>query len=225
MAKQRDDGLSDEQVDALRSAVLAGRRPRVGVPGGQFPAGTTGTVIRVGDPDADGSDYITVRVKVGRVTDELGFSPKELSMAGRRRAAVIAATPVVPEPKAPSRTRRTPPKPPAEAAGPRAVAPAPKRAKPAARRTSPGPAVTITIASSGAAWSVTAARGNRSVLKKEPLAPGVVAAIAALLHQPAVDDAVAAVNDSARLEAEERAAKLRAELAEVEAVLSSHRRP
>jgi hypothetical protein len=39
-----------------------------------------------------------------------------------------------------------------------------------------------------------------------------------------VEDAVAAVNDTARVEAEARAEELRAELAEVEAVLVSHRR-
>jgi hypothetical protein len=42
--------------------------------------------------------------------------------------------------------------------------------------------------------------------------------------QPGVEDAVAAVNDTARVEAEARAEELRAELAEVEAVLVSHRR-
>jgi hypothetical protein len=63
------------------------------------------------------------------------------------------------------------------------------------------------------------------VVKKAPVSPGVVAALAALLNQPGVEDAVAAVNDTARGEAEARAERLRAELAEVEAVLSSHRRP
>ncbi len=63
------------------------------------------------------------------------------------------------------------------------------------------------------------------VVKKTPLSPGVVAAVAALLNQPGVEDAVAAVNDTARGEAEARAEKLRAELAEVEAVLISHHRP
>jgi len=63
------------------------------------------------------------------------------------------------------------------------------------------------------------------VVKKAPVSPGVVAAVAALLNQPGVEDAVAAVNDTARGQAEARAEKLRAELAEVEAVLISHRRP
>jgi len=63
------------------------------------------------------------------------------------------------------------------------------------------------------------------VVKKTPVSPGVVAAVAALLNQTGVEDAVAVVNDTARGEAEARAEKLRAELAEVEAVLTSHRRP
>lgn len=63
------------------------------------------------------------------------------------------------------------------------------------------------------------------VLKKAPVSPGVVAAVAALLNQPDVEQAVAVVNDTAREEAEARAEKLRAELAEVEAVLISHHRP
>ena len=229
MATQRDVGLDEEQVDALRSAVLASRRPRVGVPAGQFPAGTTGTVVRVGDPNTDGADFITVRVKVGRVTDELGFSPKELSKGGRR-GAVTASAPTVARPQTPPRTPRvrSTAKPVAEPSPAPSVARASKRPTAAggpARRTSPGPAVTVTIASAGASWSVTASRGNRTVVKKASLAPGVVAAIAALLGQPAVDEAIAAVNDSARHEAEDRAEKLRAELAEVEAILTSHRRP
>jgi glyoxylase-like metal-dependent hydrolase (beta-lactamase superfamily II) len=63
------------------------------------------------------------------------------------------------------------------------------------------------------------------VAKKAPVSPGVVAAVAALLNQPGVEDAVAVVNDTARGEAEARAEKLRAELADVEAVLISHHRP
>ena len=56
-------------------------------------------------------------------------------------------------------------------------------------------------------------------------APGVVAAVAALLGQPGVEDAVAAVNETSRGAAEALAERLRTELAEVEAVLVSHRRP
>lgn len=229
MAAQRDTGLADDQIARLRSEVTAGRRPRVRVSGPQFPAGTIGTVLRVGDPDIDGSDFITVRVKISGVTDDLGFAPKELSPAGRGRAATPrtqTTAPATTPPKTPSRARRSGPTPvkPADEApvrnGTRGSAPAGSR-----RRTPSAPVVTITITSAGSAWSVTAHRGARTVVKKAAVPPGVVAAVAALLHQPDVEDAVAAVNDTARDEAEARAEKLRAELAEVEAVLSSHRRP
>jgi hypothetical protein len=46
-----------------------------------------------------------------------------------------------------------------------------------------------------------------------------------LLDQPSITEAVAEVNDTARAEAEDRAAKLRAELTELEAVLATHRAP
>jgi hypothetical protein len=85
--------------------------------------------------------------------------------------------------------------------------------------------VTITITSAGTAWTVTAHRGQRVVLKNAEVTPGAVAAIVAVLGQPLVEDAVAAVNDTARIEAESRAEQLRAELATVEAILHSHRRP
>ena len=223
MAAQRGTGLVDEQVRQLRSELEAGRRPRVRVSGTQFPAVTTGTVLRVGDPKTDGGDFITVRVKVGGVTDELAFSPKELS-AGRGRTAPPATARTKPAPRPRTRAAvKSPEAPPVEAAPARP----PARANTARsqRRATPPPTVTLTIASIGSSWSITAQRGARVVVKKAPVTPGVVEAVAALLDQPEVDDAVAAVNDAARGEAEARAQKLRAELAEVEAVLVSHRRP
>lgn len=91
MAAGRGTGLADEQVVQLRGSVAAGGRPRVRVSGAQFPVGTTGMVIRVGEPAADGADFVTVRVKVSGVVDELPFAPAELSMAGRghAQAAVV----------------------------------------------------------------------------------------------------------------------------------------
>jgi hypothetical protein len=254
MAAQRDTELADEQVVQLRDEVAAGRRPRVRVSGPQFPTGTIGTVLQVGDPSTDGGDFITVRVKIAGVTDALGFSPRELSMVGRGRGAAPPASPAVKQTPSSPRTRRSdgsPVAPPVSASGrlgagrsgvsasmrsrspsdttpERGSSGAPARAKAPAgspRRAAPVPAVTVTIASAGSSWSVTAHRGARVVVKKAPVSPGVVAAVAALLNQPGVEDAVAAVNDTARGEAEARAEKLRAELAEVEAVLISHRRP
>jgi hypothetical protein len=255
MAAQRDTGLADEQVVQLREDVTAGRRPRVRVSGPQFPSGTIGTVVRVGDPSTNGGDFIRVRVKVGGVTDELGFSPRELSKAGRGRAATRSTspavtagtqrassprssgsgvTPVTPTVAEPARLRAgtsvvgASTRSSSDSTGKRGEARPPAPAKAAARsqsRAVPGPAVTFTITSSGTSWSVSAHRGARVLVKKASVSPGVVAAVAALLDQPGVEDAVAAVNDTARGEAEARAEKLRAELAEVEAVLISHRRP
>jgi len=259
MAAQRNTELADEQLVHLRDAVAAGRRPRVRVSGPQFPPGTSGTVLRVGDPNTDGGDFITVRVKIAGVTDELNFSPKELSMVGRGRAAAPPPTPPVKRtpspavkrtassprthreesptaPAANTPARRGAGKPEASASRQsrsdtnpeRGSSRAPTRATaPAgsARRAASLPTVTVTIASAGSSWSVTAHRGARVVLKKAPVSPGVVAALAALLNQPDVEQAVAVVNDTARGQAEARAEKLRAELAEVEAVLISHRRP
>lgn len=91
MRSQDDSGLSDEQVRELRANVADGRRPRVRVSGPQFPAGTTGVVVAVGDPQTDGAEFVTVRVKAGGVTDELGFSPRELSSGKASRAAKHAS--------------------------------------------------------------------------------------------------------------------------------------
>jgi hypothetical protein len=232
MAAIRGTGLTAEQVSELRDHLAAGRRPRVGVKGSQFAEGTTGTVTRVGDPAVDGDDFVTVRVKVNGVMDDLLFGPQELSRGksgqagrpakgGRTVAPANPATRPVREPATsgpprPARARR--------AAAPTTAAPqtAPKRT---ARRTSASAPVTITIRSAGASWSVSAQRGSRSVLKHAAVNPGVVAAIAGLLDQRAVEEAVSSVNDTARVEAESRAEQLRAELAQVQAVLDSHRRP
>ena len=50
-------------------------------------------------------------------------------------------------------------------------------------------------------------------------------AIAELLGQPGVSEAVAEINEAARLQAQQRAEQLRAELHDLEAVLATHRAP
>jgi hypothetical protein len=234
MAARRGSGLDPDQIQQLRSDVEAGRRKRVVVSGAQFPEGMTGTVVRVGEPATDGDDFVSVRVKVGGVTDELGFAPSELSLVGRGRASGPVA--VQPRPASPTPSRPTPaprkakvttPKP-APEVPPAALNPAPapaNRSRRPARRAPSAAPVTIAITSSGTSWTVSAHRGQRSVLKNAAVPPGVITAVAALLAQPLVEEAVAAVNDTALVEAEARADELRAELAKVEAILHSHRRP
>src|SRR5438309_7951649 len=86
-------GLTDEQIAQLRDEVTAGKRPRVRISGSQFGAGA---VRKVGDPAVDGNDYVTVRVKVDGVTDDLRFAPRELSRgrdAPAKRPARKSAAP------------------------------------------------------------------------------------------------------------------------------------
>jgi len=256
MASQRDTGLDDAQLARLRQAIADGRRPRVRVTGSQFPVATTGTVVRVGDPVSDGADFVMVRIKVGGVSDELGFSPSELSVVRRAPAAAPpaeAGARTSAQKTSASRVRTSPTPQPDQAAVVEAAAlsakgrggkstarrsatattttlasptvPTRSKAATTGRRAASVPAVTITIASAGSSWSVSASRGARAMVKKTPAAPGVVTAIAALLNLQEVEEAVAAVNGAALGEAEARAEKLRAELAEIEAVLVSNQAP
>jgi hypothetical protein len=96
-----------------------------------------------------------------------------------------------------------------------------------ARRRKPGstPTVSFTVSSSGANWTVGASRGNRSLARNVALPPGVVTALAELIGQPVLTEAVSEINDAALAEARTRAEQLRAELDQLEAVLATHRRP
>lgn len=242
MPARGSSGLTAEAVEELRARITEGKRPRVRFSGPQFPDGAAGTVVRIGDPAVDGTDYITVRVTVNGLADELAFAPAELELPGSRsakkatRSAPEAARPTKAKanrrtPTTPARTRAEKPKPePAKTATP-PPAPRPEPAKPATAppprrgRKAVAPAITVSLSSSGAAWTVSASRGARSIAKGIAVPPGVVSAIAELLDQPAVTDAVAEVNESALAEAEARASLLRAELAELDAVLAAHRKP
>jgi hypothetical protein len=262
MAPRRKAGLDAEAINTLQGRLADGKRPRVQLSDPSFPVGTAGTVVRIGDPASDGADYITVRVSVNGVADELAFSPLELELPGnkgkatpakapapRRTATPRAATPRAATPRAvtpqaappqtaPPRTATPPPTAPAPATmqasatqptttdAAKAEQPATSVRKPSARKksTSP-PKITITITSIGATWSVTALRGAKSVAKSISVSPGVVTAVATLLDRSEISAAVAEVNETALAEAESRAAQLRAELAELDAVLAAHRTP
>lgn len=248
MPARRSSGLTAEAVEELRARIAEGKRPRVRFSGPQFPDGAAGTVVRIGDPAVAGTDYITVRVTVNGVADELAFAPAELQLPGSRStdkatrsAPEAAARPTKPKPNrrtpitpASTRTEKPKPAPKPEAAKAATAPPAPKPEPAKAAATPPAPrrgrkaaapSITVSVSSSGAAWTVSASRGARSIAKGIAVPPGVVSAIAELLDQPAVTDAVAEVNESALAEAEARASLLRAELAELDAVLAAHRKP
>jgi hypothetical protein len=222
--RRRTGGLTDEDVQRLRDQLADGRRPRVRVSGPQFDGGTSATVVRIGDPAIDGTDYLTVRVKVNGVLDELAFAPGELSV-GRAQPAGRQPRRVSKPAKA-TRAVKTADEPaPAE---PAPAEPAPAKAAPATsrrRKPAPVPQVSFTVASSGATWSVSASRGGKGIVKQVAVPPGVVTALVELLDQPALLDAVAEINETARAEAQARAEELRAELSRLEAVLATHRTP
>jgi hypothetical protein len=85
--------------------------------------------------------------------------------------------------------------------------------------------VSFTVSSTGASWTLGANRGNKALARNVALPPGVVTALAELLDQPALTEAVSEINDAALAEARSRADQLRAELDRLEAVLATHRRP
>lgn len=301
--RRKPSGLTDEDVARLRGQLGEGRKPRVALSGPQFETGSAGTVVRIGDPAVDGADFLTVRVKVNGVTDELAFAPTELSLGGGRakaagtgaagsraagsaaagagtagsgaaggsagtgpvRAAgprVTAAKPVPVAGEAPltgsgatptsqagtaDRGRPDAPAIPTTPSQPSTAQPAAATGRPAAtsptttagqptttgpttaagrRRKAPAaPTVSVTISSSGATWSVSASRGARTIAKNVPVTPGLVTAIAELLDQPAVSEAVAEINETALQQARQRAEELRAELSDLEAVLAAHQAP
>lgn len=245
--RSRTFGLTDEDVRRLRDQLADGRRPRVRVSGPQFADGTSATVVTIGDPAVDGADYVTVRVKVNGVLDELAFAPAELSLgrtqpagraqpAGRPQPASPAAAKATKSDKATAAAKATTPgtapdqPTPEKAPTPETMAPAaataPQPTGPGRRRkTVPVPKVSFTVASSGASWAVSASRGAKGIVKNTAVQPGVVTALADLLGQPALLEAVAEINETARAEAQARAEQLRAELNRLEAVLATHQAP
>jgi hypothetical protein len=95
--------LTEEQIGDLRRDVEAGKRRRVVLltDSAGLPAGGMGDVIRVGQPDTDGSDFIGVRIG----GDELFFAPAELGLGGRRSAAKTpTATAPAPAKAGPAKT-------------------------------------------------------------------------------------------------------------------------
>jgi hypothetical protein len=147
-------------------------------------------------------------------------APSKAAPSKAAPSTAAAATP----PPAPLTVPREPENPVKSSAN----SPADRAPKPLAkprRKPTSVPAITITIASSDATWSVSATRGTKSITKAAALAPGSVTAIATLLEQQAITQAVAEVNETALAEARERAAQLRAELAELDALLAAHRSP
>ncbi|MFC4017424.1 hypothetical protein ACFOW4_05630 [Micromonospora sp. GCM10011542] len=219
-------GLSTDEVQSIREALAAGRRPRVvfTASAGQI-AGQVGQVVELTDPEA--SDEFVV-VRFGR--DELPFSPADLAVAPK--GAGRRVTEPKPEPA---------PEPPA-AVEPEFVldtprVPAPRREEPKVEQVEKAPArravkaakpkgpagLTVTLAYAEGEWTVAAQQGSKALAKPYVVKPAEALRMVALVDVPGVQEAVEQILSSERAEAEQQAEKLRAELAEIEARLAELR--
>ena len=225
-------GLTDGEVQTIREALAAGRRPRVVFTesAGQI-AGQVGQVVGLTDP-AESDDFVVV--KFGR--DELPFAPGDLQVApkgvtARKPAAVEVpeAPPARPEPEFVI-DKPVPPRPAVANATAEAVAPAPREASEPAPRKAARPAkakapagLTVTLAYAEGEWTVAANQGAKALAKPYVIRPAEALRMVSLVDVPGVQEAVEQIMAAERAEAEQQAQRLRAELAEIEARLAELR--
>jgi hypothetical protein len=229
------NGMTDELAFAPselslpgRAAKATGGRPAKTASG--RPAGTGGRSAGTGGRSAG-----TGARSAGRPAAARTASSRPAKAAGASSPATGAdriaqpAAAAQPEPRAaaqPEPTAAAQPEPRAAAQPePTALPAAGRKAAAPKGRKAAAPKVSFTVSSAGPNWSLTATRGAKSLVRGAQLPPGVVGAVADLLSQPALSDAVSEINDAALAEARARADRLRAELDQLEAVLALHRRP
>ncbi|MCG5442713.1 hypothetical protein NIE79_000499 [Micromonospora sp. NIE79] len=219
-------GLSTSEVQSIREALAAGRKPRVvfTAAAGQI-AGQVGQVIELTDPEV--SDEFVV-VRFGR--DELPFSPADLAVAPKGVTRRVAEPKPEPEPEAPA------------VAAPEFVldtprVPAQRQEEPKVEQTEKPPArravkavkpkglagLTVTLAYADGEWTVAAQQGSKALAKPYVVKPAEALKMVALVDVPGVQEAVEQILGTERAEAEQQAEKLRAELAEIEARLAELR--
>jgi hypothetical protein len=227
-----DQGLSTDEVQSIREALAAGRKPKVVFTSsaGQV-AGQLGQVVELTDPES--SDEFVV-VRFGR--DELPFSPADVAVAPRGTGRRVAEPKPEPEPEPVAPVAAEP-----EFVLDRARVPAPRQerqeesmvdtaetAKPARRPVKAakpkGPAgLTVTLAYADGEWTVAAQQGSKSLAKPYVVKPAEALRMVALVDVPGVHEAVEQIMAAERADAEQQAEKLRAELAEIEARLAELR--
>ncbi|RIV37446.1 hypothetical protein [Micromonospora radicis] len=223
-------GLSTDEVQGIREALAAGRKPKVvfTASAGQV-AGQLGQVVELTDP-AVSDEFVVVRF--GR--DELPFSPADVAMAPRgagRRVVEpkVEAVEPAPEVVAPEFVLDRVPQPRREEPVQREESKVETvEAKPARRAVKvvkpKGPAgLTVTLAYAEGEWTVAAQQGGKVLAKPYVLKPAEALRMVALVDVPGVHEAVEQILAAERSEAERQAEKLRAELAEIEARLAELR--
>lgn len=225
----RPPALTNDEVAGLRARLSAGEKPRVIVRAASaaVPAGTRGNVIRMGNPSE--GEFIVVRL--GR--DEVPFAPAELALSARGKTATASAAKSAPAKKSTAQRAAAPAK--KTAAKKTAASPAKAPAKSAPAKAAPvkttrrapagtagrkgGQPLTVTLRFDDGSWTVEAQRGSRRLARASAVRPGAVQAFAELVDDDAVREAISTIVASNRSVAEEKAEKLRAELAAAEAAL------
>ncbi|MEU0152403.1 hypothetical protein [Micromonospora fulviviridis] len=221
-------GLSTDEVQGIREALAAGRKPKVvfTAAAGQM-AGQLGQVVELTDPQVS-EEFVVVRF--GR--DELPFSPTDVAIApkgaGRRPAEPKPEPepPIEAAPAEPEFVLDTPAVPAPRREEPRVEQQAePKPARRPVKAVKPkGPAgLTVTLAYAEGEWTVAAQQGAKALAKPYVVKPAEALRMVALVDVPGVQEAVEQILAAERAEAEQQAEKLRAELAEIEARLAELR--
>ena len=219
-------GLSTSEVQSIREALAAGRKPRVvfTASAGQI-AGQVGQVIELTDPEV--SDEFVV-VRFGR--DELPFSPADLAVAPKGVTRRVVEPKPEPEPEppvvaAPEFVLDTPRVPAQRQEEPKVEQTEKPPARRAVKAVKPkGPAgLTVTLAYAEGEWTVAAQQGAKALAKPYVVKPAEALKMVALVDVPGVQEAVEQILGTERAEAEQQADKLRAELAEIEARLAELR--
>ncbi|RQX05840.1 hypothetical protein [Micromonospora inaquosa] len=220
-------GLSTSEVQSIREALAAGRKPRVvfTAAAGQI-AGQVGQVIELTDPEV--SDEFVV-VRFGR--DELPFSPADLAVAPKGAGRRVVEPKSEPEPEAPPAvaapefvldTPRVPAQRQEEPKVEQTEKPPARRAVKAVKPKGPA-GLTVTLAYADGEWTVAAQQGSKALAKPYVVKPAEALKMVALVDVPGVQEAVEQILGTERAEAEQQAEKLRAELAEIEARLAELR--
>jgi hypothetical protein len=239
-------GLTPADLIAIREGLAAGKRPKVVFTSsaGQM-AGNAGHVVEVTDPDVS-DEWIVVQF--GR--DQLPFSPADLAIpvraaAARRteprgRPANPEAVPVkrksaagapVPTPRkeiavtqpAPVPAKPVPPKTPApngaNGAAPDGATPNGAEPKRPPKPKTPASLV-VTLSYADREWTIAANLGSKALAKPYAIKPTEALRMVALIDVPGVHDAVENIIAAEKVEAQQRAVRLREELAELESRLA-----
>lgn len=201
--------LTDADVEALRSQLGRGRSPRV-----RLRAGGTGTVVGVGDPAADGPEFIRVKVTLNGTRDTLPFAPEDLTVvSGGAKATAGSGTPSAASAPAASSASIPPVGASAGRAGRRQPRKPPQRA---------APNVVITLRTAGEEWLVDAVRDGVTITEGVAVSAAVVRTVADHVHDARLSGAVADVAAVRRAAAAVTVERLRTELAAAEELLTSY---